>query len=1299
MARGWPWVRRVMALALVLALVIPAPAPANEDDEGFLTRTLQSLLSDAGREVRIRGFEGALSSRATLREMTIADDQGVWLILRDAALDWDRSALFSRRVEINRLTAGRIEILRPPVTGDSGIELPSATARAPFALPELPVAIHIGELRADSVWLGAPILGESAEVRLQGRARLEAGEGEAGFEADRIDGGEGQFRLSGSFDNRSRRLVLDLSLAEGAGGIAAGLLGIPDRPALALAARGDDPIANFRAAIRLDTDGQQRVAGRVTFVDTTPEGGLLDGALFRLDLGGDLRPLLAPELHGFFGPDSRLTAEGSRDEDGALHLRELTAVTRALTLDGGAELGPDGLPRRIDLRLDLAGPDGQPVVLPGTDGVGRLGSAALLVGFDVTRGPDWSVLGRLVGLDLPDLAIAEVALDGRGRLGALDGPAANGPLFDGVLEFAAQGIAAADPALQAALGPQLLGLVSLLVPADGGPLQIGGLGLEGETLVLSGAGTLDGLTFDGYLEAEAPDLAPFSGLAGLELGGAALIELRGRVQPVTGELDIEAGLTTTDLTLDIPEADALLAGRAGIGLSLRRDTEGTQLRRLTVQAGTLGLSAQGRIAPGDTRLEARLGLTDLARLGNGYAGAARLELDYREREDAQRQLDLSGEVVDLALGRGRPGAAQVGGLFRGTTRLAARVGQAEGTTTIEHLALNGPQLALRGSGRLDDQGQSLALLLDRLALAPLAAGLGGTLSGRLDLGGAVGARRLGLELGAAGAVRTGQAPLDALLARGLTLTAQAREADGGHVIETARLTAPGLDLRASGVQRADGALSLALDGGIEDVGRLVPGLDGAARVEARLGRPAGADDIDASLALTGPSALNLAARGRIGPDARLALTLSGSVEAGIANPFIAPWTVQGDMALSGSVNGPPALSSLRLNIRTGNGRFIMPGSGVAFTGIAARGDLSGDRLDFDLNGESMRGGAVSLAGSMELANRQMVDVAASADRFRVVVPRLFEGSVSGNVRVQGSLVTGPTASGRITIDEVEIRIPNSPLGRAGHIPDGLRHVGESADSRRTRLNAGLAQTETRQDRGGGAPLNLDLTLEAPGRVFVRGRGLDAELGGRLHLAGTTRDTIPSGAFTLIRGRMDLLGSRFTLTDGAASLQGSFIPQLRLIASTDSGGVVTSIILEGPADGPEIRFESVPQLPQDEVLARLIFGRALASLSPFQAAQLAMSVATLTGRSESNFLDRTRTALGLDDLDVSTDADGNTALRAGRYIGERVYADVGVNSAGRSEVRLQLELSPSLTLRGRTDSAGRSSLGVYFERDY
>ncbi len=312
---------------------------------------------------------------------------------------------------------------------------------------------------------------------------------------------------------------------------------------------------------------------------------------------------------------------------------------------------------------------------------------------------------------------------------------------------------------------------------------------------------------------------------------------------------------------------------------------------------------------------------------------------------------------------------------------------------------------------------------------------------------------------------------------------------------------------------------------------------------------------------------------------------------------------------------------------------------------------------------------------------------------------LFEAEVTGEARLAGSLIRGPTASGRIRLEAAEVRIPNAPIGRWGYVPEGLRHVGEDEAVRRARFSAGLNGSNGEPARRPARPLFLDLTLEAPSRVFVRGRGLDAELGGILVLGGTLSDTRPAGAFRLLRGRLDLLGKRFVLTDGSASFVGSFIPFVRLVASTESEGVVTSVVLTGTANQPEIRFESVPELPEDEVLARLLFGRSLRALSPFQAAQLALSVAQVTGQAEAGAIDRLRRRLGLDDLDISTSANGNIALRAGRRLGERLYTDLRVDTEGQSEVRLELELTPTVRLRGRADSLGRSALGIFFERDF
>ena len=110
--------RILLALCAITLISLPilAPAQTPEQDRGYIQGFLEDALSDAGRAVTITGFAGALSSRATMEQMTIADDDGVWLTLRGVTLDWNRSALLAGRVEVTALTAKELLIPRAPQT-------------------------------------------------------------------------------------------------------------------------------------------------------------------------------------------------------------------------------------------------------------------------------------------------------------------------------------------------------------------------------------------------------------------------------------------------------------------------------------------------------------------------------------------------------------------------------------------------------------------------------------------------------------------------------------------------------------------------------------------------------------------------------------------------------------------------------------------------------------------------------------------------------------------------------------------------------------------------------------------------------------------------------------------------------------------------------------------------------------------------------------------------------------------------------------------------------------------------------
>ena len=54
---------------------------------------------------------------------------------------------------------------------------------------------------------------------------------------------------------------------------------------------------------------------------------------------------------------------------------------------------------------------------------------------------------------------------------------------------------------------------------------------------------------------------------------------------------------------------------------------------------------------------------------------------------------------------------------------------------------------------------------------------------------------------------------------------------------------------------------------------------------------------------------------------------------------------------------------------------------------------------------------------------------------------------------------------------------------------------------------------------------------------------------------------------------------------------------------------------------------------------------------------------------------------------------------GKYINDNVYTDVTVDSAGESQINLNITISPSVTARGSVSSDNNTGVGIFFERDY
>jgi translocation and assembly module TamB len=1172
---------RMNALALCL---LTCAAPAVADDRGYLTALLEDNLSGAGREVTITGFAGALSSQASIEQLTIADAEGIWLTLNGVALDWSRSALLRGVVDVTELSAREIIVARRPVSDETG---PAMEARA-FALPELPVSISIGRLAADRIDLGPDVLGEALEGRLDASVDLVGGEGRANLVLERTDDGPaGKLMLDASFVNATGALVLDLTAEEDAGGIAVSLIGIPGAPSARLAVAGSGPISDFSADVSLQTDGQDRLGGTIALQ------GAEDGRRsFDLDLAGDLAPLWMPDYAEFFGDTIALKASGDTSAEGVVTLRALDLQAQAIALAGQVTLAADGLPLAFDLTGRIGLNNGTPVLLPlSGENQTRVRQATLAMTYDRTAGEGWSGRVAVDGLDRSGLAADQLVLDGSGRIWRRDGV----PNLGATLDFAAEGLRPDDPALAAALGSAVAGKMLMSWQAGGTGLKIPLLTITGDDYGLTGRAVIDGLDtgleISGQVKSQAGDLSRLSALAGRPLAGAADIALAGSTSVLTGAFDIEAEVTGQDITLSQTEVDRLLAGTSRISLSAARTDLGTDVRAFSVTAGPLRANLAGSVATAGSDVTATFDMADLSVLGSRYSGA----LNGTARVTgtaADSRLVLDAAATNLGFGQ-----AEADRLLRGTSVLAIDLAVVDGQPKLNRAEVANPQVTVSAASTVTGNARAIDVtgrLADLALLLP-------------DFPGA------------------------------LTIAGTATEAAQGYALNLRAQGPGGIDARIGGTVAANGA------GG--------------------------------------------------------ALKIEGAAQAGLANAFLAGRLISGPVRFDLGLDGPFELASLSGRVSLTGGRLADPAVFFALQDLSLTADLAGSRAQLAGGGALTSGGRVTVAGSVGLQSPFAADLRIGLAGAILRDPQLFETTANGEISVTGPVADGGRIGGEILLTNTEVQIPSTGLGNMADLP-GLIHLHEPADVRATRGRAGLlGAAGGGQTGGGGRPIALDLLISAPSQIYIRGRGLDAELGGTLRLGGTTASVQPSGAFSLIRGRLDILGRRLTLSEASLALEGNFVPMLAVAASTQSDGITSFVRIDGPATEPVVSFTSTPQLPEEEVLARLLFGRGIENLSALQAAQLASAVATLAGRGGVGIINRLRTGFGLDDLDVQTDSEGGATVRAGKYLSENVYSEVQVDGQGQSQINLNLDLSPSVTVRGSAGSAGDTGLGIFFEKDY
>lgn len=400
--------------------------------------------------------------------------------------------------------------------------------------------------------------------------------------------------------------------------------------------------------------------------------------------------------------------------------------------------------------------------------------------------------------------------------------------------------------------------------------------------------------------------------------------------------------------------------------------------------------------------------------------------------------------------------------------------------------------------------------------------------------------------------------------------------------------------------------------------------------------------------------------------------------------------VSGPLAIGADVTGRLNQPVIRGSLRTENLRVESPISGTVLTGLKATGRFDQSRLVIDSFTGNAGRGTVSGRASFDLASTSGfgIDLTVDAKQASLIARDDFAATVTGPLRIVSTGGEGKI-SGNVVIDRGAFRLGQASA--AQQVPTlKVREINRPAGTPRVRAAPTLWA--------------LDIKARADNQLAVTGLGLDSEWSADLTLSGTLDAPRILGRADVVRGGYEFAGKRFELTRGVIRFQGGFPPDpvLDIVANANLQTLNATVTVTGTAQKPDIAFSSVPALPQDELLSRLLFGTSITNLSAPEALQLASAVASLRGGGGLDPINAVRKAIGLDRLRfVAADASvGNkTALAVGKYITRRTYVELITDGQGYSATRIEFAITRWLSLLSTISTVGRQSASVRVSKDY
>ncbi len=450
---------------------------------------------------------------------------------------------------------------------------------------------------------------------------------------------------------------------------------------------------------------------------------------------------------------------------------------------------------------------------------------------------------------------------------------------------------------------------------------------------------------------------------------------------------------------------------------------------------------------------------------------------------------------------------------------------------------------------------------------------------------------------------------------------------------------------------------------------------------------------------------NLPAAGALGDRLRggsllAQMRYSGPADAPFRLLALEHFDLTGPVELAANVSGNLDDPVIRGSLASDALRLQSALTGMDITQIVARGSFTGSQLTLSsLAGRTGGSGQMVGSGTIGFSNLSAqhgptLDFRIGAQKALLMARPDMALTATGPLRIMSDGSSG-TIAGRLHIDNARWALGQSAV--ATELPSIATHeINRSAD---------IAPAGTSFMPWSFLVDAHTFEANAPGgRIRVEGMGINSNWSAAIQLRGTLDTPVLAGRADLIDGTYDFAGRRFDLTRGHLIFTGTSPPDPRLDISATASvtGLTATVTVAGSSLHPDISFSSVPALPEEDLLARVLFGDSITTISAPEALELGSALAALHGGGGLDPINKLRRAIGLDRLRIvaaDVTIPRQTGFGAGKYLGRRVYAEIVTDGRGYSATDLEFRITRWLSLLGSVSTVNRQNVNAKISKDY